>query len=192
MFERDPHKLFPHDRVMEHTIIPLVPLFVTPNMVTMLRFVLIPFVLWFLYIGNFEIGVPLFLFAALTDALDGSLARVRNNITQWGSFYDPVADKILVGSVVLLVVVQHLNVVLGLLIILCEAIITLVGIVRKCRGEAVSANIFGKTKMFLQIVGVTMLLIALWLGFDLFMPISSGTLSLAVVFAIISLFAYGL
>lgn len=192
MFERDPQKLFPHDQVMRYTFIPLVPSFVTPNMLTMLRIVLTPVVLWFLYLGNFEIGTPLFLFVAFTDALDGSLARLRNQITEWGTFYDPIADKIFIGSIVLLVVVQHLNVIFGLLIVLLEAIVVIMGYLRKRSGRVTSANIFGKTKMFLQVLGVFMLLIALWLGFDLFIPLSIGTLSLAIVFAVISLFAYGL
>lgn len=192
MFDRDPQKLFPHDHVMRRTFIPLVPSFVTPNMVTILRILLTPVVLWFLYLGNFKVGVPLFLFTAFTDALDGSLARLRNQITQWGTFYDPVADKVFIGSVVLLVVVQHLNVVFGLLIVIIEAIIVIMGSLRRHHGKTTSANIFGKTKMFLQVLGVFMLLIALWLGFDLFIPLSIGTLSLAIVFAVISLFAYGL
>lgn len=192
MFERDPQKLFPHDYVMRYTFIPLVPSFVTPNMLTMLRIVLTPVVLWFLYLGNFEMGTPLFLFVAFTDALDGSLARLRNQITEWGTFYDPIADKIFIGSIVLLVVVQHLNVIFGLLIVLMEAIVVIMGYLRKRSGRVTSANIFGKTKMFLQVLGVFMLLIALWLGLDLFIPLSIGTLSLAIVFAVVSLFAYGL
>jgi CDP-diacylglycerol--glycerol-3-phosphate 3-phosphatidyltransferase len=192
MAERDPAKLFPHDHVMRYTFVALVPPFVTPNMITMFRVVMTPVVLWLLYIGNFEVGVPLFLFLAFTDALDGSVARIRKQITKWGSFYDPLADKILIGSVVLLVVVQHVNLFFGLLIVILEALLMTGGIVRSKRGHKVSANVYGKTKMVLQVLGVTMLLIALWAGFDLFIPISVGTLSLAIVFAVISLFTYGI
>ena len=151
-----------------------------------------PVVLWLLYVQQFSVGIPLFLFVAFTDALDGSTARIRKQITEWGTFYDPLADKILIGSVVLLVVVQHVNLFFGLLIVLVEALLIAGGVIRKHNGKVVSANVFGKTKMFLQVTGVLLLLIALWAGFDLFIPISVGTLSLAVVFAIISLFTYGL
>ncbi len=177
---------------MRYTFVPLMPSFVTPNMITMFRIMLTPVVLWFLYLAQYAVGVPLFLFLAFTDALDGSLARLRNQVTDWGTFYDPVADKILIGSVVLMVVVQHVNVVFGLLIVMLEAIIVLAGYLRRRKGKITSANIFGKTKMFLQVLGVTLLLIALWAGFDLFIPLSIGTLSLAVVFAVISLFTYAL
>lgn len=192
MFERDPHKLFPHDHVLRWTIIPLIPNFITPNMVTMFRIVMTPVVLWFLYTSQFQVGVPLFLFVAFTDAIDGSLARFRQQVTDWGTFYDPLADKVLIGSVVLLVVIAHVNVLFGLLIVSVEASLLIGGYVRKCQGKLIGSNLFGKTKMFLQVTGVFMLLIALWAGFDLFIPISVGTLSLAIVFAVISLFTYGL
>ncbi len=192
MLERDPHKLFPHDHVMKYTFVPLVPSFVTPNMVTIFRIMITPFVLVFLYLEHFSIGVPLFLLLAFTDVLDGSLARLRKQITDWGTFYDPVADKILIGSVVLLVVVKHVNVIFGLLIVVIEAALTLGGMLRKTGGKVTSANIFGKTKMVLQVIGVTFLLIAIWSGFNLFIPVSVGTLSLAIVFAVISLFTYGI
>lgn len=192
MFERDPHKLFPHDHILRYTLIPLIPHFITPNMVTMFRIVMTPVVLWLLYTSQFEIGVPLFLFVAFTDAIDGTLARLRKQVTDWGTFYDPLADKVLIGSVVLLVVVQHVNVIFGLFIISIEVVLLIGGFIRKRQGKLIGSNVFGKTKMFLQVAGVLMLLIALWAGFDLFIPISVGTLSLAIVFAVISLFTYGL
>lgn len=192
MLPRDPHKLFPHDYVMRYTIAPLIPLFVSPNMVTIFRMACTPVVLWFLWMENYHIGVPFFLFVALTDAIDGSLARLRNQITDWGTFYDPVADKLLISSVVLLVVAQHVNVIFAGIIILLEVLILCGGFIRKQNGKVTSANIFGKTKMFLQVLGVGFLLIALWAGFDLFIPVSVGTFSLAIVFAVISLFTYGL
>ena len=192
MLARDPYKLYPHDYVMRWTLVPLVPSFVTPNMVTMFRIAATPVVLWLLLVQNFSGGVPVFLFVALTDALDGSLARLRRQVTQWGAFYDPLADKVLIGSVVLLVVVQHVNVLFGVLLVLVEALIMAGGLVRRRQGKPVMANAVGKIKMTLQVLGVLFLLIALWAGYSLFIPISVGTLALAVVFAVISLFTYGI
>lgn len=192
MTNRDPSQLFPHDYIMKYTLVPLVPKFITPNMVTVFRFLCTPIVLYLLAVENYKIGVPFFIAVALTDALDGSLARLRKQITDWGTFYDPVADKLLISSVVLLVVVKHVNLVFGLIIIILELLIIVGGYFRKLNGKITSANIFGKTKMFLQVLGVGFLLIALWAGFDLFIPVSIGTLSLAIVFAVISLFTYGI
>jgi CDP-diacylglycerol--glycerol-3-phosphate 3-phosphatidyltransferase len=192
MHLRDPKKLFPHDHVMRYTIIPLIPKWISPNMVTIFRIILIPFVLWFLYTENFAVGVPLFLFTALTDVIDGSLARLRGEITEWGTFYDPLADKLLIGLVVMLIVVKHVNLIFGLVIIIIEAAIVLGGYIRKQKGTLQGANILGKTKMFFQVLGVSFLLIALWAGMSLFIPVSIGTLSLAIVLAVISLFTYGI
>lgn len=177
---------------MKVTIIPFIPQAITPNMITVLRMICTPFVLFFLSIEDFDIGVPLFLLVAFTDAIDGSLARLRNKITDWGTFYDPVADKLLISSVVLLVVAKHINLIFALFIILVEIVIVIGGYVRKRHGKVSSANIFGKTKMFLQVAGVMFLLVSLWAGFDLFIPVSIGTLSLAIIFAVISLFTYGI
>lgn len=160
-------------------------------MVTILRLVCIPFVLFFLIREQYVIGVPFFLAVAFTDAIDGSLARVREQITDWGTFYDPVADKLLIASVILLIVVQHVNPWFGFVIIALEALIILGGFLRRIDGKLVSANVFGKTKMLLQVLGVSVLLLAVWFGIDLFIPFSIATLCLAIIFAIISLFTYG-
>jgi phosphatidylglycerophosphate synthase len=66
------------------------------------------------------------------------------------------------------------------------------GFLRKHQGHYVSANVFGKIKMVLQVVGVMFLLISLWANFDLFHNISVGTFTLAIIFAILSLFSYGI
>lgn len=190
-FERDPHKLFPHDYLLKYTLLPLIPRFVTPNAITILRFILTPVVLWFLYQEKYAVGTPLFLLVACTDALDGALARVRKQVTDWGTFYDPLADKILISSVVLLIVAKHMNPIFATMIIGIEVFIVVMGIWRKRRGKVTCANIFGKTKMFLQVAGVALLLAAIWSGQDLFIPFSQGTLSLGIVFAVVSLFTYG-
>jgi CDP-diacylglycerol--glycerol-3-phosphate 3-phosphatidyltransferase len=192
VFDRDPHRLMPHDKLLGATVIRFIPHFVTPNVITWLRFIMTPFVLYLLYVGDYAAGVPLFIIAAFTDALDGSMARLRNQITEWGSLYDPIADKLLIGSVVLLVVIRHINPWFGIITVALEILLVVGGFVRKRRGQLVHANMVGKTKMLLQFLGVTMLLIAVWSGVDLFIPFSIGTLSLAIVFAIVSLLTYGI
>ena len=192
-FERDPHKLFPHDHLLKHTVLHLIPNSVTPNAVTALRFILSPLVFWFLSIGDYAVGFPLFLFTAFTDALDGTIARVRNKITPWGTFYDPVADKILIGGVVLLIVATHINWTFALVILGIELLIVIGGYWRRSKGTVMSANIFGKMKMLFQVVGVTLLLLAVWTGHTaFFLPASIAVLLLAIGLAIVSLFTYGL
>jgi CDP-diacylglycerol--glycerol-3-phosphate 3-phosphatidyltransferase len=185
-------KLYWHDRILAKTLLRLIPRDVRPNHLTILRFLLTPFVLYYLWRENWPVVVPLFLFAALTDALDGSLARTRKQITMWGTVADPAADKLLIGSVVALFVAQEIDVVFATIIIVIELMIILTGLARRRRGEYVSANWYGKLKMLFQVAGVTMLLIARWSGIQLFVPFSIGTLSVAIVFAVVSLLTYGL
>ncbi|EKD33506.1 MAG: hypothetical protein ACD_76C00015G0007 [uncultured bacterium] len=189
---RDPHQLYWHDHVLKYTFLPLIPRWVKPNHVTIFRFVATPFVFMLLLFGEYQIGVPVFFAVAFTDALDGSLARVRKQITQWGTMFDPVADKILISSIVILIVMQHINFWFGLIIVLIELFILIVGYIRTLKGGHVQANIWGKLKMFLQVCGVLFLLLALWMGIDLFVPISTATFALGIVVAMISIFTYSL
>ena len=78
-----------------------------PNKLTLLRVFLIPFFLIFMYWKipfHYLIGLLLFSAAAITDALDGKIARKRNLITNFGKFLDPLADKVLVISALALFV----------------------------------------------------------------------------------------
>lgn len=188
---RDPKKLFPHDYLLK-PLVWLIPEAVHPNHITVLRITLTPLVLVLLYYDNFTLGVPMFLLVAFTDAIDGSLARWRQQITPWGTFYDPVADKFLIGSVVILIVTKYVNPLIAIALIAVEMMIIIGGWYRRQRGRVGSANIWGKIKMFLQVIGVLSLLIAVWLGIDVFVDISSGTLVLAIIFAIVSLLTYSL
>ncbi|MBU0531119.1 CDP-alcohol phosphatidyltransferase family protein [Patescibacteria group bacterium] len=187
----DPHKVQRHDYVLKYTVLPLIPKFVTPNQVTVLRMILTPVVLYLLVFENYAWGVPLFFLTAFTDAVDGSMARVRKQVTDWGSVYDPVADKLLISSVVILVVAAHINVWLALVIVALDLLHLVGGFIRKHEGLKVQANLWGKIKMSLQVAGVMALLIALWLGLDLFIPYSAGAFYLAIGFAVISLYTHG-
>lgn len=182
-----------HDRILERTLLRLVPQDVKPNHLTIFRVLLIPFVLYYLWLENWDVVILLFLFAAFTDVLDGSLARTRKQITLWGTIADPVADKLLIGTVVVLFVAQEINIAFAAIIVIIELLIVLNALIRRKRGkEYLSANWYGKLKMFFQCAGVTGLLLAKWSGLDLFVPFSIGTLSVAIAFAVISLYTYGL
>lgn len=79
-----------------------------PNILTMLRIALVPFFIWFLLADNSEHGiwrwaaVLAFAVAIYTDKLDGDIARSRNLITNFGKIADPIADKLLIGSALVL------------------------------------------------------------------------------------------
>lgn len=185
-------RLFFHDRLFAKTILRLIPRWVHPNHVTVLRFILTPFVLYFLWVESWAVVLPLFLFAAFTDAIDGSLARTRKQITLWGTAADPAADKLLIGSVVILFVAREVNPIFAAIIVLMEVLIAISGLYRRAHGKMSSANEFGKVKMVLQVVGVTILLLARFFDFQLAVPFAVGTLAVAIVFAIVSLITYGI
>ncbi len=186
-------RVYPHDRFLARTILRLIPHDVKPNHLTILRVLMTPFILYYLWERQWVVVVPLFLVAAFTDVLDGSLARTRKLITLWGTIADPIADKLLIGSMVFLFVAHEINPVFAGVILFIEVAIVITAVYRrKKRGEYISANWAGKAKMFLQCTGVTALLIARWSGIDLFVPVSIGTLSLAIMFALVSLYTYGL
>ncbi len=185
-------KYAPHDYVFEKTILKIIPNEVHPNHVTVFRAVLIPFVLYYLWQEQWIPSLSLFLFAAFTDALDGTLARVRKQITAWGTVADPLVDKLLIGSVVLIFVAREINPLFAVLIIAVELLIIAGAINHGRHGRLGSANNYGKIKMFLQVLGVSLLLIAKILGFQLAVPFAIGTFSVAIVFAIVSLLTYGI
>ena len=85
----------------------------TPNKLTMLRIILIPFFVVFL-LGNFStwskwMALAIFVIASLTDMLDGYLARRDNLVTNFGKFMDPLADKLLVCSAMICLVAGKLE-----------------------------------------------------------------------------------
>ncbi|HTM68945.1 MAG TPA: CDP-alcohol phosphatidyltransferase family protein [Candidatus Binatia bacterium] len=179
--------LHPGDRLFAATVGLIVPKSVRPNHLTLLRLLLIPFVLYFLSRERYAIGVPLFLFAALTDWFDGALARTRKEVTEWGIVHDPLVDKLLIGTVLFVIVLDHINFYLGMALLGVEAFMIAVGWYRKSRGAVEPANVWGKIKMVAEVCGVMLLLLALWLRINLLVDLSTGTLALALVFAIVSI-----
>ena len=149
MAERDPAQLFPHDYLLK-PLLWFIPSFVRPNHLTVARMCATPVVLWFLFMENYRVGVPLFIATAATDALDGSLARWRKQITEWGTFYDPMADKLLMGSVIVLILIQHVNPVIAFGVIGVELLMLGGGWYKRQKGKKIQANVWGKVKMWLE------------------------------------------
>ena len=142
-----PSELTFTDKILARTLLPLIPRSVTPNSITWFRFISIPFVGYLLATGNYIPGLILFFFSSFSDAIDGALARTRNQVTVWGQTYDPFADKLLIGVAVFILVSQFLNIYLTATIIGLEFSF--------CRGYLSEANagipiegeISGKAKM---------------------------------------------
>ena len=184
--------MYPQDWVLKYTILPLIPSWMQPNHITLFRFFATPFVILLVVMENYVWGIPVFLFVAFTDAIDGSLARVRNQITDWGKLYDPLADKLLIGSLVFIIVMKYLNFYLAIVLIVIEAFFIIGAWWRHKKGKVVQADIWGKIKMNLQVLGILFLLFGLLFQAQEFFSVSAGTFYLAIAFAIISLFSHGI
>lgn len=164
------------------------PASIKPNHLTVLRMALVPVVAWYLHLADYTVALPLFMFAAATDWLDGLLARTRREITEWGIVWDPIADKLLVGMALFMIVFEHVNVFIGSVLLAIEVAALIASYIRHRRGIVKQSNSWGKAKMVFEVAGITLLLGALWSGRDLFVNLSTGTLALALVAALASVF----
>jgi CDP-diacylglycerol--glycerol-3-phosphate 3-phosphatidyltransferase len=192
MEEKYTSKPYAHDRLMVATVLRLFPRSVVPNEVTMARFILTPLVVWLIWIGNYAWGVPLFILTAFTDTIDGSMARTRDQITKWGIVFDPIADKFLVGSVLVVLIIQKLSLYLGIVIIGMELVVALAGLYSNRQNRVFMANNLGKAKMCLQVAGLTVLLIGVWTGIPVLHSLATIILATSVVFALANIVAFGL
>lgn len=192
MEEQYTNKLYPHDRFLAKTVLRLVPKWVTPNSVTMARFIMTPVAVWLVWVGNYAWGVPFFLLTAFTDMLDGSMARTRGQITKWGIVFDPIADKLLIGSMLIILVIQKISFYLGIIIVSVETIVALAGLYSLRRNTVFMANFLGKAKMNLQVAGLLFLIIAAWTGSPVLHSLATTILATSVVFSVANIIAFGL
>ena len=187
-----PIKIYFTDRVLAKTLLRLIPKKVLPNYITAARLLMVPWVTLFIWLGNYWVGLILFLVASLTDALDGALARTRNQITEWGKLFDPLADKLLICTVVFVLVLKYVDFFTAWVIIIIESIIVVAALLKKRNGADIQANFWGKIKMILQVAGVAFLLLSLVFNLDALIPVSRGTFYVAIAFAIMSFFTYSI
>ena len=139
-----------------------------PNKLTVLRVLLIPFfVASLLFKGGEDykfriIALIIFAVAALTDTLDGMIARQYNLITDFGKFMDPLADKVLVCSgLICFVELRQLSSVIVLIVIAREFIISGIRLVASDNGVVIAAAMSGKLKTVVQMVTVILLILNL-------------------------------
>lgn len=176
-----------------------------PNRITIVRIVLIPLVVFF-YLANFIpngigkfISCFIFILAALTDFLDGSIARKTNQVTNLGKFLDPIADKLLVISALILVCVDHTvpAIFAEIVLIIMIGRDFIVGAIRQVgatKNVVISADIYGKIKTILQDIALSALIILSGLNnlnlsglaYDIFKYFSFGLIALATLASIMS------
>ena len=158
----------------------------TPNKLTLMRTLMVPIFVLCMYLdfNNSRIVATLiFAIASFTDFLDGYLARRDNLVTNFGKFADPLADKILVCSaMIMLVSTGEMPAWAVIIIIAREFAITGFRIIAASENITIAASPLGKFKTVTQLISNILLLT----GLEKFRPIGMGIFYLAVVFTVIS------
>jgi CDP-diacylglycerol--glycerol-3-phosphate 3-phosphatidyltransferase len=133
-----------------------------PNQLTILRMLLTPFFVFFFISHDYTykmIGTVIFVLAAATDWYDGYIARKLNIVSRWGQFMDPLADKILVSSALLVFAeLGFLYWWMVIVIVSRDFIITFLRMYATKRGRSIVTSMTAKWKTFLQMTAVFILL----------------------------------
>ena len=135
-----------------------------PNQLTIFRLVLTPLFFLLMVVGdtsyNTFIATIIFVIASLTDAYDGFIARKYGTVTRWGTFLDPLADKILISTAfVALMIKGYLSTWMILVVIIRDMVVTLIRAYGLRKNKPIKTEIFAKWKTTLQILIVGLLLL---------------------------------
>jgi cardiolipin synthase (CMP-forming) len=173
-----------------------------PNILTLSRIVLIPLIIgiyylpyeWMTYESKNITATAIFIFAAVTDWLDGYLARKLNQTSAFGAFLDPVADKLIVaGALIVLLKEGRVDAVVALIIIGRELAISALREWMATVGQAQSVAVayIGKLKTGFQLVAIPMLLYdGTLLGFLNCAVLGAILINIAAILTVVSMLYY--
>ena len=126
-----------------------------PNILTIIRFLLIPFIIYFLAINQYIVGVILFIISGITDVVDGAIARKFNFITDFGKLMDPLADKLTQISVLATLMIKELIPVWILAIVIAKEAVMIAGASFLYGSDVVvSSKWFGKLATVLFFIAI--------------------------------------
>lgn len=159
----------------------------TANAITLARIAMIPVFMAVLlsqapYSGYIALGI--FIIASLTDSVDGYVARKYNQVSNFGKFIDPLADKMLITSAILIFVQWgKISAVAATVIILREFVVTSLRVVAMAEKRDVGAKLSGKVKMVVQSLGICLLMSGID-GQELFGGVSLGRAAVWIMVAV--------
>lgn len=134
------------------------------NKLTLIRIILVPVFLIFIAVRDIPYGsfiaTFIFILASLTDKLDGYIARSRNQITNFGKFMDPLADKLLVTAALISLVEVHVVPSWAAVVIIArEFAVSGLRSIAAAQGRVIAASWWGKIKTVIQIIAIILLLL---------------------------------
>ncbi|MCL4537756.1 MAG: CDP-diacylglycerol--glycerol-3-phosphate 3-phosphatidyltransferase [Nitrospirae bacterium] len=157
-----------------------------PTILTFSRIILIPF---FILITPQSplLGITIFLIASATDFLDGYLARRSGQITKFGIILDPIADKFLViSALILLVDMVRLSAWIAITIIVREFVVTALRVVALSKNIVIPAETGGKLKTATQMTSIILLLLPGGIGAIDFYDVGIVLIYIALMLALVS------
>lgn len=163
-----------------------------PNILTFMRMGLIPVFVSLVYYGYRELALAVFLVAGISDGIDGFLARKFNQESELGTIIDPIADKLLMTVAFIMLTLpnvlpptRHLPIpfwvtasVIGRDILII-AVAAAINIITGFRGF--QPSFWGKASTFVQVVGITLVMVAAVTGYTIFLPTTYFIVVLLVV-----------
>ena len=169
-----------------------------PNSLTILRFILIPFFFYYAFISQSETAIVwatlIFIVASITDYLDGLLARKLDAVSNFGKIMDPLADKILVLTALIALSIKFALIPNWLVYVILFREI-MVSIFREYFANKkifIAANLWGKVKTFLQMIGIILALIykSGFILFKLDVDTASMNLGFLIFFIIVAVITW--
>ncbi|MBP9989256.1 MAG: CDP-diacylglycerol--glycerol-3-phosphate 3-phosphatidyltransferase [Ruminococcus sp.] len=166
-----------------------------PNKITVFRMFIAP-----IFLAVFLLNLPhsnlfaaiIFIIGAITDAIDGNLARKNNMVTNFGKLLDPIADKMLVTACMLGFLKFNIcNIWIVMIILTREFAVTSLRLIASAQGVVIPANIFGKIKTVAQMISSIAVLILCEINTDFSLGlnislISNILMAVTAVFAVVS------
>ena len=161
-----------------------------PNKLTLARIAMTVLMVVFLLLTGpvwAWLAAVMYAAASLTDMADGRIARSRHLITNFGKFMDPLADKILNYSVMIVLIPEGLIPPVALVVILFrEFLVSGIRLSAAEQGRVVAANIWGKLKTLVQDVSLVAILILRALDLPMLVTAANGLMWLCVVLTVVS------
>ncbi len=160
----------------------------TPNKLTVLRVLLIPFFVWAMYANMDYVALSIFIVASATDAMDGHIARKHNLVTNFGKFMDPIADKLLVMSAMIMLY-DKIGAVAIIIMLGREFIISGFRLVASDAGIVIAAGKSGKLKTVVQMIMIIVLILPIE-GNTIYNYVSIGLIYTSVILSVYSCYEY--